>query len=856
MKKSIFLLTINFFIFVQAFGQSPMPCTFITPQNYNYFGDYISSGNCLQVGNDVQNTLNISGSNYKEMKAGENIIFYPNTHIAPSGNGVFRAFIEKSDVDVVWFEPFTSSGDIGEYEKLEVGIKLPTNLNTMVNDFLNTYPDSYVPDDDINSNHNHPIYDESIGINPYNYNDINIQGIFVSPTGHQYCIDGFYMKNCIKDNNDSMIEIPTDYHFRLRFSPNEQGNWSFYVKILSLNNLFNTLQSLPYQFTCVPSDNPGYLEIGFQNRYLRFCKTQKSFFPIGINTPSPSEKTSWRLSSESAQVQKDLWNSIAAYGGNLVSLPFIVSEYCYEWEFPMVYDKYKTSWKSPSGIIYYYNENRQFNAREIDKLLDLARQNGLYAKVWVTPHQHFQYYNIDKNQNIWEWSPYSNHVSGVNSPEDFFTKANVINVYKNYLRYMIARWGYSTNIAWWEVMSEIDNAACNSETTSLWTVNMTQYMKSLDHNRHLVSASYATLSTQTFDYFNWAGDFVNIHDYGNHEQLNWDRADDVKDYLDDYNKPCIFGELGDGGLIDASEPISFHNDLWATAMMGCMGTGLNWHWYEINDSWHLSNMLALKNFLLNEDFESNDFHSERWGDGINSNSSTGDFESFQLINYSSTYGMGWVHNRWYWWYTIASCSFRNNPVNGIKHPNNPADNNHEAPIPLSGLKFTIKDLKVNEPYLIDGYYTTGNGGHCTSFNVTSNLWGRIKTTVPTTDNNNRDWAYKLTWLGNKNVVTAQENKIINDNNYEKAIKSLLQAKVDTVMQIYPNPGNGLVNISFPSNITCSIKVFNSLGVSVFINENLTFSKYNLDLTFLKSGVYYLIIATNDRNYIEKLVIEN
>ena len=100
MKKSIFLLTINFFIFVQAFGQSPMPCTFITPQNYNYFGDYISSGNCLQVGNDVQNTLNISGSNYKEMKAGENIIFYPNTHIAPSGNGVFRAFIEKSDFKI------------------------------------------------------------------------------------------------------------------------------------------------------------------------------------------------------------------------------------------------------------------------------------------------------------------------------------------------------------------------------------------------------------------------------------------------------------------------------------------------------------------------------------------------------------------------------------------------------------------------------------------------------------------------------------------------------------------------------------------------------------------------------------
>ncbi len=342
---------------------------------------------------------------------------------------------------------------------------------------------------------------------------------------------------------------------------------------------------------------------------------------------------------------------------------------------------------------------------------------------------------------------------------------------------------------------------------------------------------------------------------GDHEQVNWDRSSDIASILSDYDKPVIYGELGDGGKIDSCDAISFHNDLWATMMMGCMGTGLNWHWYQINTPSHLSNMLPLKNFLLNEDFESNNFHTERWNDGTNNNSSTGDFESYQLINYSSTYGMGWVHNRWYWWYTISPCSARNG--GDIPHSHDLSDFNHEDPIPLSGLTVTIKDLKSCEPYLIDWYYTSGTGGHYIASNVNSNLWGRIVTTIPPTDNIHRDWAYKLYWIGDKNQSMTPNNNLLNNVNSSADINTLmLKQQDDSTMQIFPNPGKGLFNIEFGSTIDGSLTVYNSLGVVVFKKENFTFSKYLLDLTFLKSGVYYILISTNDKSFTKKLIVEN
>ena len=45
----------------------------------------------------------------------------------------------------------------------------------------------------------------------------------------------------------------------------------------------------------------------------------------------------------------------------------------------------------------------------------------------------------------------------VNSSEEFFASSEARTWYKNRLRYIVARWGYSPSIAMWEFFNEVDN---------------------------------------------------------------------------------------------------------------------------------------------------------------------------------------------------------------------------------------------------------------------------------------------------------------------------------------------------------------------------------------------------------------
>jgi hypothetical protein len=60
----------------------------------------------------------------------------------------------------------------------------------------------------------------------------------------------------------------------------------------------------------------------------------------------------------------------------------------------------------------------------------------------------------------WKISPYNKANGGpAATPTEFFTSKKAQLRYKDKLRYIIARWGYSTHIAAWELFNEIDNAA-------------------------------------------------------------------------------------------------------------------------------------------------------------------------------------------------------------------------------------------------------------------------------------------------------------------------------------------------------------------------------------------------------------
>jgi len=86
------------------------------------------------------------------------------------------------------------------------------------------------------------------------------------------------------------------------------------------------------------------------------------------------------------------------------------------------------------------------------------------------------------------------------TPAEFFTLEESRIKYKNKLRYFVARWGYSTHIAFWEFFNEVDNAMFGTsqnkpaepmphKIVTDWHREMSDYLKEIDPYKHLVTTS-------------------------------------------------------------------------------------------------------------------------------------------------------------------------------------------------------------------------------------------------------------------------------------------------------------------------------------------------------------------------------
>ena len=163
-------------------------------------------------------------------------------------------------------------------------------------------------------------------------------------------------------------------------------------------------------------------------------------------------------------------------------------------------------------------------------------------------------------------------------PVEFASHPEAIRLWRQRLRYIVARWGYSTQIMAWEWWNEVYFTPLHHpRILEPWIEDNTAYLDTLDPYPHLVTIS-GVLPT-TAQIWNLSElDFMQDHIY----------------YLDDwsgglapvlqfwrfrYDKPLLLAEFG---YVDPPEydplAIRFHNGLWAAPMNGTSGTGMFWWW--------------------------------------------------------------------------------------------------------------------------------------------------------------------------------------------------------------------------------------------------------------------------------------
>jgi len=215
----------------------------------------------------------------------------------------------------------------------------------------------------------------------------------------------------------------------------------------------------------------------------------------------------------------------------------------------------------------YYN---QVDCFILDKLIEAAEQNGIYLMLCLITRD-----------------LYMDSLSKVYSDE----YRQAVQDARKFMRYAVARWGYSTSVGAWEYFNEMDPG----KPTDKFYDEVGKYLEKIDIYHHLRTTS--TWHPSAKDCRHDRIDIAQLHHYMRTETKE-DFKDEVAVLIDKTqflrehapNKPVLIGEFGlatpkwgqSKYMKQDREMTHFHNSLWASAFAGGSGTAMFWWWDQLD----------------------------------------------------------------------------------------------------------------------------------------------------------------------------------------------------------------------------------------------------------------------------------
>jgi len=144
----------------------------------------------------------------------------------------------------------------------------------------------------------------------------------------------------------------------------------------------------------------------------------------------------------------------------------------------------------------------------------------------------------------------------------------------------VARWGHSTHIFAWELFNEADITQYPTfDAVVDWHKEMSEYLKQVDPNRHLVTTSVSQKTTGARLWDIASIDFAQSHIYGPDMAA---RALDQYLKMRDLKKPFFIAEYGRGTSLAEADQDRLGRDLrdalWGTFMLPIAGSAMPWWW--------------------------------------------------------------------------------------------------------------------------------------------------------------------------------------------------------------------------------------------------------------------------------------
>jgi hypothetical protein len=358
--------------------------------------------------------------------------------------------------------------------------------------------------------------------NPYEPSDIALDMHITTPSGKKLILPCFYQSG--NSNKTSL--------WMARFTPREAGTYSYLFELQEDKNIVSTLPKA--ELTVIASNAKGFLNP--HNLWTLQYDNGDLFRGIGENICWESRDNDdaqyFKQLHEDKRFNYDfMLKKLATNGGNFFRT----------W---MIYWNLPVDWKTVSNNSRYQNSTSVYNEsgmKRLDHLVELCDSLGIHMMLALESH-------VGLMGDGWKMSSYNIANGGfAHTPLEFFTLPEARQQYKNKLRLMVARYGYSPAIGAWEFFNEIDNVMYAGKpeeripdaVITAWHDEMSSYLKSIDPYQHIVTTSISHRDVAGLN------DLAHIDINQKHIYKNTGGIPEtLRSYTQKHNKPYIIGESG------------------------------------------------------------------------------------------------------------------------------------------------------------------------------------------------------------------------------------------------------------------------------------------------------------------------
>ena len=412
--------------------------------------------------------------------------------------------------------------------------------------------------------------------NPFDPDEIAVWGRFTSPSGAVTNVPGFFFQD-YERHYDQKVEYLTPVgppKWKIRFCPREEGRYAYSMEIVDKD----VLTTPRAYFTAVLSENPGCVRVSPQDkRYFDF-EDGSFFYPIGHNIPA----TYNTKAAEALGIQEDRFGGTHTYDRFLDGMKRgrenFARIWLAAWSFGIEWTrKYNRAYRDLGQ----YNME---NAWRFDYALDKATRYDIYVQLALTTFGHWRSQQFEGD---WRYSPYRKANGGpLDAAWQFWSSEPALETYDRMLRYVMARWGYSTHIASWEICNEIDLVDHYKQAHPKildWHRRCVRTIRKFDQNPHLVTTNFSNVEIDSAML-----SFPEIS-YSSTNNYNPKIVPRMRDYIwpkkAAFEKPAIMAECGYDfhGAFPSTTVRYLHLCLWGSYMIPFAGAGMSWWWDFIDD---------------------------------------------------------------------------------------------------------------------------------------------------------------------------------------------------------------------------------------------------------------------------------